>query len=97
MDDENDVYLPRDYNINDKDLPDEGYDVDLMEKDGKYETEHSYYYEDLKEEIPPPKNLYNGPGPCLKRGIAECLKTLLDAVSICGGFDYNFVKRVTVK
>ena len=39
--------------------------------------------------------MYNGPGPYLKRGIAERMKNLLDAVVICGGVDYNFFKQLT--
>ena len=66
-----------------------------MEMGGKYDTNHSYEYVDLEEEITPPTNLYNGPGPCLRCGVAECIKNLLDAVSICSRFNYNFIKRVT--
>ena len=95
MDEECDAYLPQEYDIDNEVLPDEGYNIDLMEMDGKYNMDHTYKYVDLEEEITPPTKFYNGPGPCLRRGVAECMHNLLDAVSICGGFNYNFVKRVT--
>ena len=39
--------------------------------------------------------MYTGPGLCLKRGISEKMKNLIDAVGICGRMDYNFFKRLT--
>ena len=72
--DDIDEYLPRVYNIEEENIPDDGYDVDLMENDGTYETSHVWMYEDLEEELPAPTNLYDGEGPCLRRGIAEKLK-----------------------
>ena len=95
MDKECDDYLPRAYDIENEVLPDERYNIDLMEMNGKYETDHTYQYVDLEEEIIPPTNLYNGLGPCFRRGVTECIHNLLDAMSICGGFDYNFGKMVT--
>ena len=38
--------------------------------------------------------MYDGAGPCLKRGVADRFSNLFGAVAICGGFDYNFVKRI---
>ena len=95
IDDTDYTFQPRVYSIeNDDVLPDDGYDPKLMEEDGEYDVEHVWNYEDLTKELEPPPNMYNGPGPCLKRGIAERLHNLLDAVAICGGMDYNFFKRL---
>ena len=96
MDNDADVYLPRVYDIEkDEDLPDDSYDAKFMEEDGTYGIDHVWSYVDLTTELEPPSNMYNGVGPCLKRGIAEKLKNALDAVAICGGMDYNFLKRLT--
>ena len=89
-----DEYLPRVYDIEDENIPDDGYDVELMENDGTYETSHVRTYKDLKEELPAPTNLYDGVGPCLKRGIGEKFKRCIEAVAVCGGLDYNFFKRM---
>ena len=63
-------YLLRIYDIDqDEVTPDDGYNDDLMENDGTYDTNHVWTYEDLTEELPEPTNLYNGHGPCLRRAL----------------------------
>ena len=75
-------------------IPDDGYNIDLMENDDRYETNHVWTYGNLKEELPTPTNLYDSDGPCLRRGIGEKFKRCIDAVAVCGGLDYNFFRRM---
>ncbi len=78
MDNEDGAFLSQVYDIKkDEDLPDDGYDATFMEEDGTYNVDHVWSYIDLTTELEQPNNMYNGVGPCLKRGVAEVL------ISIC--------------
>mmetsp|Transcript_24708 Transcript_24708/g.51692 ORF Transcript_24708/g.51692 Transcript_24708/m.51692 type:complete len:209 (+) Transcript_24708:485-1111(+) len=78
--------------------PDSGYDVNDMEMDGQYLGDlarNNFCYEHLDKELEPPTNIYNGPGPCLRRGDAGCFKTVFKCVKVCGGMSYTFFCQLT--
>ena len=39
--------------------------------------------------------MYNGPGPCLKRGVAKSFTTAMQCLGKCGGMDIEFFKCIT--
>ena len=70
--------------------------------DGHYKDffkTNTFTYEPLKEgeTLHQSSNMYDGEGPCLKRGVAKRFRTVLECVQLCGGFSYSFVKRLTSK
>ena len=54
-----------------------------------------FQYEELNEILEPPSNMYNWPGPCLRRGVASWFDTVFGCVKVCGGLSYSFFKRLT--
>lgn len=69
-----------------------------MEMDGQYNVDNlaetTFHYEELEEgeELQPPTNMYNGPGPCLRRGVSRRFNTAFDCIKVCGGLSYHFFK-----
>lgn len=62
-----DAYQPSGVIFDDNNAPDLGYDAKSMEMDGENPMEFFWNFEDLKEELRQPNNIYNGKGPCLKQ------------------------------
>ena len=95
-----DTYLPFEEGADDN-SPDSAYDPEYMEMDGQYNVANlantTFHYEELleDEELQPPANMYDGPGPCLRRGVASRFHTAFDYAKVCGGLSYTFFKRLT--
>lgn len=58
------------------------------------QSELHWSCDELRAELKPLANIYNGPGPCLRCGVASKINTLIDACAVCGGMDYQFFKRL---
>ena len=39
--------------------------------------------------------MYNGRGPCLRRGVVRRFDTVLGCLDLCSGMDYEVFKRIT--
>ena len=94
---EGDTYFPIGDSV-EENVVDDGYNVEEMEMDGEYLdylSQMTFNYEELDEELVPPSDMYNGDGPCLRRGVAKRFSTVLGCVMVCGGLSYSFFKRLT--
>ena len=91
-----DTYLPIVDDSNDENTED--YNKIGMEEDGTYDDFLSglkFLFGDLDHELSPPVNMYNGKGPCLHHGVSKKFNTIFECVSVAGGMDYEFFKRLT--
>lgn len=92
-----DTYYPILTNNNEDIEDSEDYDPEFMEMDGNYSTllkNVTFQYEALENELQPPSNLYNGSGPCLRRGIGKKFTTVFECTQLCGGLSITFFKRL---
>ena len=90
-----DTYLPI---ADDTDnVADSSYNPSYMETDGRYDLlgNVEFNYEPLEHPLDPPTNMYNGWGPCLKKGISRRFHTPFECVQVVGGLTYHFFKRIT--
>ena len=85
---EGDTYLPRD--VDEDHSADEGED----KKDTNM-GDLNFVYDELKEPLEEPPNMYSGKGPCLRPGVATSFKTAFECVQLCGGMSKLFWRRLT--
>lgn len=94
---EGDTFFPIG-NSAEENVIDDGHNGEEMEMDGEYLdylSQMTFNYEELNQELVPPSNMYNGDGPCLRRGVAKRFSTVLGCVMVCGSLSYSFFKRLT--
>ena len=85
---EGDTYLPRDV--------DEDHSADKGEdKQDTNMGDLNFVYDELKEPLEEPADMYSGKGPCLRPGVATSFKTAFECVQLCGGMSKLFWRRLT--
>ena len=91
-----DTYLPR---TADGGSHDDSYDPEYMEMDGKethaeFVSKLHFHYEPLDTPLVEPTTMYDGDGPCLRRGVRDKFHTAFECVQVCGGLNLQFFKRL---
>ena len=70
-----------------------------MEEDGNYDVNFEWGFQLLTCNNKPkaPFNMYNRPGPCLKRGVATSFTTAMQCLGKCGHMDIQFFRCIAAK
>jgi len=78
---------------------DNSYDPEYMEMDGKetyaeFVFKLCWQYEPLDTPLVEPRTMYDGPGPCLRRGMWNKFHTAFECANVCGGLNFQCFERL---